>query len=180
MDSVKWVITVSSPEPVVCTNTNWLPAPLLRKAIYPSTTFEKAYDTNTPEVFAVIVAVTFAVVIVVFFTYDLFVEKRNNKLINKAARSGAIVSSLFPKNIRDRLIGQGTDADYALLNASKNLRSFMTTDGIGTSAKTQYQSKPLADIFLDTTVLFAGTLKMQRSSLFLVLFSHQPTLEIRH
>ena len=48
------------------------------------------YDSNTPEIFAAVVAATFVMVAVVFFVYDIFVQKRNNNLIQKAAQTNAI------------------------------------------------------------------------------------------
>jgi hypothetical protein len=60
--------------------------------IYPSTSFQESYDSNTPEVYAAIVAVTFVTVAIMFFLYDVAVTRRNDNLVAKAARSNAIVS----------------------------------------------------------------------------------------
>jgi hypothetical protein len=60
--------------------------------IYPSTSFKESYDSNTPEVYAAIVAVTFVAVAIMFFLYDIAVTRRNENLVAKAAQSNAIVS----------------------------------------------------------------------------------------
>jgi hypothetical protein len=60
--------------------------------IYPSTHFHESYDSNTPELYAAIVAGTFVVVAIMFFLYDVAVTKRNENLVAKAAQSNAIVS----------------------------------------------------------------------------------------
>lgn len=52
-------------------------------------------------IYAVLVAFTFVVVAIVFVIYDILVQKRNEKIVVTAARSNAIVSSMFPDAIRD-------------------------------------------------------------------------------
>ena len=116
--------------------------------IYPSSTFHDSYKTNTPAVFAGVVAFTFVLVAAVFFIYDMLVQHRNEKIVNTAARSNAIVSSMFPDAIRDRLLQQNNRG-----SKHGHLKSYLLNgeeDASGNSA-----SKPLADLFLETTVLFA-------------------------
>lgn len=117
-----------------------------KMSIYPSQMFEESYYTNTPEMFAVIVALTFGMVAVVFFIYDAFVNKRNDKLIHNAARSNAIVTSLFPGKMRDRVL-EDTNLRFGTKHKMKNFLN----DG----KENEGESKPLADLFLETTILFA-------------------------
>jgi len=134
-----WYRLVSHPMIVV----SWLHATLSHTCvqhIFPGEEFEATYETHTPIIYAIVLVVTFLVVIAVFIIYDKLVYKRNEKMIGSAARSNAIVSSLFPGNIRDRLMAQGTDGDSE-------------SDGMGQLV--DRSSKPLADFFLETTVLFA-------------------------
>jgi class 3 adenylate cyclase len=128
------------------------------QSIYPSAAFEGAYQTNTPRNFAFVVALTFVLVAVVFFIYDIFVQKRNEKLISSAAKSNAIVSSLFPDNIRDRLIGQNDTTTKK--GTPYHLKSFLLDGGGETKGGNggdggNKTSKPLADLFLETTIMFA-------------------------
>lgn len=120
--------------------------------LYPTSTFRESYNSTTPELFALVVAFTFGLVAVVFFVYDLFVQRRNNRLIMKAAKSNAIVSSMFPSNIRDKLIGN--DEDTTQKKGKGNLKTFMA-DNASNGIIDAYTSKPLADLFLETTVMFA-------------------------
>jgi hypothetical protein len=86
--------------------------------------------------FAVVVAGTFGMVALVFYIYDIFVQKRNENLVAKAAQSNEIVSSFVPDHLRERIMSQ---------NESKkkhNLKSF-TADMI---SDVDRQSKPLADL----------------------------------
>ena len=73
-----------------------------------------------------------------------FVQNRNNKVVDAAARSNAIVSSLFPSNVRDRLLAENQETD----GKKSNTRT-------GKSDRNDvYKSKPIADLFPETTVLF--------------------------
>ena len=114
---------------------------------------ESLYDNNTPETFAIIVASTFAMIAVVVVVYDIFVQRRNNKLIANAARSNAIVTSLFPTHIRDQLMDQ-RDQDKAMQEGgtkSSKMRNFLSSSESDRVSK--QDAKPLADLFLETTVL---------------------------
>ena len=82
------------------------------------------------------------------------VQRRNEKIVLNAARSNAIVSSLFPSQIRDRLIGASNENNAATLNSPRNLKAFLKSKGTG-SENEYFDSKPLADLFLEVTVIFA-------------------------
>ena len=93
----------------------------------------------------------------VFFRYDVLVDRRNEKLIDKFARSNAIVSSLFPKMYRDKLLGVGEDEkQQQRRNSAGRLKSLMMTDGDGGGlAMRGSTAKPLADIFPAVSIIFA-------------------------
>ena len=82
-----------------------------------------------------------------FFIYDMLVQHRNEKIVVTAARSNAIVSSLFPDAIRDRLLQQNE------MLKRGHLKSYLL-NGKDTDDD-HLLSKPLADLFLETTILFA-------------------------
>jgi hypothetical protein len=84
-----------------------------------------------------------------------FVQRRNEKVIIAAARSTAIVSSLFPSNVRDRLYKEQEEKEKNRLRAG-NLKSFLRDGGRNMDdgiASIQHSCKPLADLFAATTVL---------------------------
>ena len=123
--------------------------------MYPSTKFRHIYDSNTPQIFAIVVSVAFILVVGIFFLYDWLVQKRNHKMIATTARSNTIVSSFLPRNIRDRLIGAEAGAADTKKGA-ETLTNFMRKKSNQTGSKDELvQSKPMADLFLETTVLFA-------------------------
>jgi hypothetical protein len=51
-----------------------------------------------------------AVTAVVFLMYDCFVRLHQQKLSRSANKSNAIVNSLFPENVRDRLLKRESNA----------------------------------------------------------------------
>ena len=123
--------------------------------IYPSKAFEEDYKTNTPKIFAGVVAGTFLIVAAVYLMYDIMVQKRNEKMIENAAKSNAIVTSFIPDHLRDRIL---EDKEVGASKLKKgNLKTFLN-DGKNENDLERSgisSSKPLADLFLDTTVLFA-------------------------
>ena len=85
---------------------------------------------------------------VVFIIYDMLVQKRNHNLVENAAKSNAIVSSMFPGHFRDKLIGQAT----------QDVKGKRTKDPIfGTDAHNGAMegNAVMADLYLETTILFA-------------------------
>jgi hypothetical protein len=135
--------------------------------IYPSETYVSPYENSIPVIFTVIVALLFLIMAVFFVVYNgyalssdrslnfelpsyiivlfplRFVQNRNKKVENAAARSNAIVSSLFPSNVRDLEVhvSKGKNRSKSATNNKEN--------DVGV-----YKSKPIADLFPETTVLF--------------------------
>lgn len=138
--------------------------------LYASETYKSEALTTTPLLFTIVVAVVFIVVVLTFFVYDLFVQRRNSKVIDAATKSNAILSSLFPKNVRARLFEQeqqkaqlkkngGLGMNAMNVAGKTRLRSFLDdgskhpnsdlADDVG------FVGAPIADLFPDCTVLFA-------------------------
>ena len=125
--------------------------------IYPSAAFENLYKSNAPSVFAGVVAIAFAFIVLAYYCYDRIVETRNRQVVFAAAQSNAIVSSMFPSHLRDKLIGQANASTGGV--PKRNLRALLSSG----EADHDSNSAPLADLFLDTTVLFAGKLHFSLS-----------------
>jgi hypothetical protein len=89
--------------------------------VYPSKDFEAAYiDSNRPEIWTGVIVGIFVFIAAIFLVYDIFVQKRVVKTIDQAERSTAIVSSLFPDEVRERLYGHEEAIKKAKLNAAKD------------------------------------------------------------
>lgn len=72
--------------------------------IYPSDAIMNRYQTNSPKVYTIIVVLIFVGVSLLFILYDHLVEKRQEKIMSSAVRSSALINSLFPANVRERLM----------------------------------------------------------------------------
>ena len=164
--------------------------------VFPSRELQAAYETMRPITFTVAVVIIFLFVIVVFVVYDWLVEKRQEKVLSSAIRSNAVVNSLFPSTVRDRLMenavleNSGSDkkrtkqigtsllprsVDPRMLNNvmhSSGLPSKLLTNENGQNSRREdankfsfdparheprvqvYDSKPIADLFPNASVLF--------------------------
>ena len=127
-----------------------LGACLYTMTIYPSSSFEDNYTSNNPIAFTMVVAAVFISIIVAFLAYDSFQRKRNTKVVANAAKSNALVSSLFPSNIRDRLLDPAK-ASKPTTN-TKKLQTFLERGGEDIATG---HDQPIADLFLETTIMFA-------------------------
>ena len=112
--------------------------------MYPSRNFEQTYDSKTPEIFALVVVSVFILVAITFLIFDSFVQRRNRKIIANAAKSNAIVTSLFPGTLRDKVLEDVPD--------ERPSPSFPKPH---TVEKTTF----LADLYLETSVCFADVSK---------------------
>lgn len=153
-------------------------------SVYPSDRLVDEYDSNEPTVYTVTVAMIFVFTTTVFFIYDCLVERRQRKVINTALRSNAIVRSLFPEMVRDRVFEntmesrqdwmrrQRISADKTIKSRSGEqtvpasvqsplsdtptlrLKSYLT-DTPGVTSQSDFDCEPIAEMFPDTTVMFA-------------------------
>ena len=67
-------------------------------------------DTMPALYLTLIVGGIFVLLAAIFFIYDRQVQRRNHKMVHTAARSGAIVSSIFPLAVRQRLFRDSSTA----------------------------------------------------------------------
>ena len=82
----------------------------------------------------------FLVVLIVFFVYDLFVQRRNEKIIVSAAKSNKVITSLFPGSFRDKVI-----------ESRDSLMKRKRYEMVDEKPEKEY----LADLYFNTTLLFA-------------------------
>ena len=134
--------------------------------IYPSATMQDVFMTNNPIVFTIIAAIVFLSTSGVFLVYDVLLERRQRTVMKTAAQSKNLVSSLFPKNVHDRLLNDA-EANEELMHieapSKKRLRSFLNTgdeacemNQLDNDALLVYKTKPIADLFLETTIMVSS------------------------
>ena len=71
--------------------------------VYPSNMMRNDYTSNQPILFAIVAVLIFVFTTSLLVVYDCIVERRQKLVMNKAIRSTAIVSSLFPSEVQNRL-----------------------------------------------------------------------------
>jgi class 3 adenylate cyclase len=137
--------------------------------IYVSSDFDQKYHTKTPMMFSIVVASSFLFMALSFFVYDWFVRRRNDIVVDAARRSTAIVSSLFPSNVRDRLLADQDESINKSIAGRKftrrNSRNSIDTNNSNFTNDHDNldddddifsrKTKPIADLFPETTILFA-------------------------
>ena len=107
----------------------------VHQTIYPSSEFKAQYITYTPAIFSTVVAGMFLLMICTFGVYDFSVQGRYRNLIVNAAKTGELVSGMFPGALRDKVLNQTRASDNRTIDSK--------------------DEKSLAELYLDTTVLFA-------------------------
>lgn len=100
---------------------------------------------------------------VVFGVYDFIVQRRQRHVIDEAERATKIVSELFPRNVKDRLLakkdyndnassdGFEGDHDMGLGAVSAHTRGSILTENsskVKSKGMGPYETKPIADLFV--------------------------------
>ena len=121
-------------------------------SFYPSRDTEDEFLTDNPIIYTVAIAIAFLITSIIFFLYTVIVEKRQKKVFDQAVKSSAVVSSLFPEAVQERL--------YADQNQSSRKKSKMK-EFLVDNDHVDKKGRPIADKFEEATVLFAGTYDME-------------------
>jgi len=135
--------------------------------IYPTKELEESYESKDPLIFSIVVALIFVFTTMVFLVYDWAVQRRQWMIIRAARKTQAIVSSLFPKNVQDRIMKDVDDevnreamGNQFRGNRTKDqLQNFLKGKDTNTDGQEENQgakrSKPIADLFPEATIIFA-------------------------
>ncbi|CAB9526669.1 Receptor-type guanylate cyclase gcy [Seminavis robusta] len=150
---------------------------------YPSEELRTLYITTNPVYYALMVLSVFVLLALVFYIYNCFVERRRGRAMAVAEKTNRIVTSLFPSHFADQLISEDKKKEKENKKKKKKkvvieeaptrqLKKFMNDKnsknnsssveglgfGEGDGGETPLflaNSKPIADLFPETTVLFA-------------------------
>jgi hypothetical protein len=80
--------------------------------VYPTKELYDSMKSNNPVFFTSAVVFIFLLTSIVFVLYDCLVQRRQEKVMTSAQQTNAIVSSLFPAQVRDRLMGDGQEDKF--------------------------------------------------------------------
>jgi Adenylate and Guanylate cyclase catalytic domain len=128
--------------------------------IYPSAELESAFRTNDPILYAVIVVTIFVCTALVFLLFDYTVTIRQRHVEANAKRAHRIVSSLFPSNVRDRIMKEAAEEEeqgeprskrVPFISTKNQLMDFLGEKKNGN--KEQFDTKPIADLFPSATIM---------------------------
>lgn len=102
-----------------------------RFKVYPTEEFRQSFLTNTPMYLKLLVAASFIFTISVFLFYDCIVDSYQKRMVESAARTNAIVAALFPRNVRERLLGRSTMTGATSITSSqkRSAKDDWTADG---------------------------------------------------
>jgi class 3 adenylate cyclase len=109
--------------------------------MYPSLEMENQFVSYNPIIFATAAVLIFIFTSFVFILYDQKVEQRQQVVMTTAVQSTAVLSSLFPSSVRDKLISQEFNLSYH--NESNSIQSVRS------------KSKPTRGITNDNTTEIA-------------------------
>eukprot|EP00980_Cylindrotheca_fusiformis_P017448 scaffold5439_cov132-Cylindrotheca_fusiformis.AAC.7 len=121
--------------------------------IYPSDTLWEAYKSNHPTIYAALVCLVFLFAAMLFFFYDKYVQKKQAMVVKQAKRAEAIVTSVFPKEVGLRLIEQAARDEANKVSSKVMINDFLFEKK--RAYDTNSRSTPIADLFPETTVMFA-------------------------
>jgi class 3 adenylate cyclase len=122
--------------------------------VYPSQDMKDDFVTNQPIIFSLVVAMVFVFTSGIFFIYNVLVERRQKIVMDRAVKSTAVVSSLFPENVKEQLLNEGEDdKKKAAWRVSDSKQA--QNSAVAMTSETRPKGKPIADRFENTTIMFA-------------------------
>ena len=119
-------------------------------SLYPTNKLRATYDTWDAAVYTAIVAGAFSLTAFLLTVYDYMVTRRQDKTMQTALHSRAIVTSLFPEQIARTLVNE-PDRRSSITGVENVLRD---DSGEVNTSEVAKASKPLADLFPEATVMF--------------------------
>lgn len=139
--------------------------------VYATEEMEEEYITQRPIYLMLGVLGIFLFASFIFVTYDFIVEQRQKKVLSTAVNSDQIVTSLFPKEFRDKLMLEkkeqaerekrkknGQERNDDVFRAS-SVQEFMEQSGefnlTQPMKKPDMRGPPLAELYPECTVFFA-------------------------
>ena len=123
--------------------------------VYPTQVFDDFYNTKAPMVMTIAVFFIFVFTALMFVLYDRLVERRQSLVMHKALQTNAIVTSLFPKNVHERLMkctpglneGKRCSMKDGSMNRSQRRRLSGYLSGAQEDEEDEKVAPPIADLF---------------------------------
>jgi len=115
------------------------------------------YLSNDPITYTLVVVLVFVLTSLVFILYDVLVQKRQTVVMKSAVSANAVVSSLFPSSVQQRMLqnAEAEAAEKTMMKRKQHAKSELKNFLDDRKTLEPYATKPIADLFPETTVMFA-------------------------
>lgn len=133
-----------------------------RLYVYPTTETEEEYKSQDPLMYTLVVAAVFLVTVTVFVFFNWSVERRQNVVMTQAVKAGTLVTSLFPKQVQERLYNEAENKAQDEMTGSAQWKRRRAVDQSSVSfdpldhdsgGKSPNQSGgQIADLYPETTI----------------------------
>eukprot|EP00526_Cylindrotheca_closterium_P003695 CAMPEP_0113621262 /NCGR_PEP_ID=MMETSP0017_2-20120614/10860_1 /TAXON_ID=2856 /ORGANISM="Cylindrotheca closterium" /LENGTH=1329 /DNA_ID=CAMNT_0000530993 /DNA_START=95 /DNA_END=4084 /DNA_ORIENTATION=- /assembly_acc=CAM_ASM_000147 len=148
--------------------------------IYPQDALFDKYNTNKADVYAIIAACIALFVVFIGLLYDYYLHERMKNVEQAAEASRAIVSSLFPENVRDRILGT-QDAD-SRRGSNDSKRGNLVIGDATTPRRTSNENGSIVEdiikpIATPITSMMAGVASLAPAKMRLRFFLHEEDLQ---
>eukprot|EP00934_Nitzschia_sp_Nitz4_P009338 Nitzschia sp. Nitz4//scaffold173_size47512//39053//44677//NITZ4_007167-RA/size47512-processed-gene-0.41-mRNA-1//-1//CDS//3329538829//9328//frame0 len=139
---------------------------LYRIRVYPTLEMEDDHMTNEPRRFTMILAGAMLFSCAMFILYDYLVERRQRIVLTSALKSGAVVASLFPKEVRDRLYEEqiGKADDGTKKKAQFLAEESESSNKVGLEELEEEECMAIADLYPNCSVCFMDIVGFTRWS----------------
>ena len=117
--------------------------------VYPSANLRNLYTTNRGKLYASGVVGIFGVILLLLMLFDFMVVRRQRKLMAASRKTHALVSSLFPENVQQRIL---QDVETSKKANRVGHSALVPKNVEGEASKKMpdqfaYDTKPIADLF---------------------------------
>jgi hypothetical protein len=129
--------------------------------IYPTREFKDRFDTLRPIVYPFLLSGVFVVTALIFALYEFTVQRRQKTVLASVAKTSALVSSLFPKEVQERMLREEKKHEEAIHRGIGLPMKHQITDFLKDSDETTQEalskpsSPPIADLYPSASVIFA-------------------------
>jgi hypothetical protein len=133
-------------------------------SLYASSIYSDEYRTSNPGMVTGILTGMLAFASIVLIILLRSVKSRQDKVMDAAIRTNAIVTSMFPANVRDRILKDAEEQvetakrkklyDKFRATSGNELKNYLEEVGFADEAANDlFATKPIADLFPETTVM---------------------------
>ena len=124
--------------------------PKITLHFYPTQVYENRFHRGKSEMYTAVVVSVFVFTALVFLIYDFLVILRQKKVMRRVMTQEKIVADMFPSAVRDRLYDQEGNHKPSSIQKDARTPSQTLDDELNV-----FGAAPLADLFPNTTVVFA-------------------------